>query len=126
MSPPDDRRYTAEHVWVMPDGDELLLGVTEHAQEALGDINEIVLPAAGERLIADTCCGNLESVKTVSDVNAPLAATVIERNPLIDEDPELVNSQPYGDGWLLRLGDFDAGDYDKLLDAEAYAALIED
>ncbi len=126
MSVPNDRRYTAEHFWVMPDGDELILGVTEHAQEALGEVNEIVLPAPGERLAANDCCGSIESTKTASDLIAPLAATVIERNPLIGNDPELVNSQPYGDGWLLRLGDFDANDYDGLLDADAYAALIED
>ena len=126
MSVPNDRRYTAEHFWVKPDGDELLLGVTEHGQEALGDINEMALPRPGERLAANDCCGSIESVKTASDLIAPLAATVIERNPRVAKEPELVNSQPYGDGWLLRLGEFDASDYDKLLDAEAYAALIED
>jgi glycine cleavage system H protein len=126
MSTPDDRRYSREHVWLKPDGAQLLLGITEHAQAALGDLSELSLPAPGQRLAANECCGTLESVKTASDLIAPLAATVIEQNTLVGVDPGLVNNQPYEDGWLLRLSEFDAADYTSLMDATTYAAMIED
>lgn len=126
MTPPDDRRYTQEHVWIKPDGEYLILGVTDHAQQALGDINELSLPAPGLRLVANDCCGSIESVKTASDLIAPLVATVVEHNSAVGIDPGLVNTQPYDDGWLLRLAEFDTKDYERLLDAGQYAAALED
>ena len=126
MQVPNDRRYSPEHIWLKPDGEHLVLGVTHHAQQALGDINELSLPAIGQRLSAKECCGSIESVKTASDLIVPLAATVAEHNPAVGTDPELVNTQPFDDGWLLSLSDFESSDYARLLDAEQYAVLIED
>ena len=126
MSPPRDRRYSAEHVWLKPDGDHLIMGVTDHAQQSLGDINELELSSRGQRLGAGDCCGSIESVKTASDLIAPLAAIVLERNTAVDLDPELVNMQPYDGGWLLRPSDFEASDYDRSLEVGQYTDLIGD
>lgn len=103
MSPPTDRRYTAEQVWARPEGDYLIRGITEHAQDALGTIEILNLPAVGERLSTGAGCRSLESLETVSDLISPLAAEVVEHKSAIELDPALIYQRPYNDGWLLRL-----------------------
>ena len=101
MEFPEDLRYTKEHEWVRPDGGLVIVGITDFAQDALGDVVYVDLPAVGATVTAGTALGEVESTKSVSDVFAPVSGTVAAVNPLVDERPELVNEQPYGDGWLL-------------------------
>lgn len=128
---PDDRSYTAEHEWVrvMGEGPEavLRLGITAYAQEALGDIVFVTLPAVGQELQAMEPLGEVESTKSVSDVYAPFAGAVTSRNEQLESAPELVNSDPYGEGWLVELRPSDGVEAalgaPGLIDAAAYAAL---
>ncbi|MCW2572985.1 MAG: Glycine cleavage system protein [Frankiales bacterium] len=128
---PDDLKYTAEHEWVRTNGtgDETVLriGITSYAQEALGDIVFVTLPAVGTEVAAGQALGEVESTKSVSDVYAPLAGTVTARNEQLDGAPELVNSDPYGDGWMIEIRpsvDLDeAMSSPELLDAAAYEKL---
>ena len=121
---PDDLQYTKDHEWVRTEDDTVRVGVTDYAQEALGDIVFVTLPEAGSQVSAGETCGEVESTKSVSDLYAPLSGTVVERNDALDAAPELVNSDPYGDGWMLviRPGD-DARE--GLLDAAAYQAGLD-
>ena len=140
---PDDLKYTAEHEWVRlgDDGggggdggdggggdgggaDVATIGITDYAQEALGDIVYVSLPEVGETLSPGASVGELESTKSVSDIYAPLAGTVLARNEALDQTPELVNSDPYGAGWLLRVRLDDPAAADGLLDSAAYAAQV--
>lgn len=121
---PNDRHYTSHHVWLKPDGDQLVIGITEHAQEALGDIEAIDLPAVGSTITAGAMCGSLESAKTVSDLVAPISAEVIAHNEEVIANPLLANDEPYGDGWLFRLSKISDDAMSALLDAGAYAELI--
>jgi glycine cleavage system H protein len=124
---PDDLRYTAEHEWLRTEGSSIRVGITDYAQDALGDIVFVSLPEVGAQLTAGQAFGEVESTKSVSDVYAPVAGTVTARNEALDGTPELVNSAPYGDGWLIVLepaGDVDIASSDSLLSAEAYAAHI--
>ena len=128
---PDDLKYTAEHEWVrvVGEGDDAVLriGITAYAQEALGDIVFVTLPAVGAEVDAGATFGEVESTKSVSDVYAPLAGTVTAVNDRLEAAPELINSDPYGDGWMLEIrptaGVDGALAGDNLLDATAYAAL---
>ena len=128
---PDDLKYTAEHEWLRLVGSgadaSVRVGITAYAQEALGDIVFVTLPAVGTALDAGQALGEVESTKSVSDVYAPVAGTVTARNEALDANPELVNSDPYGEGWLLELS-VDGGDEalsgGALLDAAAYQALL--
>lgn len=124
MQLPDDRRYSTEHVWALLDKDELVVGITDFAQSALGSVVSLTLPVKGQSIIASDICGTIESMKTASDLVAPLHATVAAINDSVDIDPEMINDNPYEEGWLLRLKDFDMGDYEKLLDASSYEDLI--
>jgi glycine cleavage system H protein len=122
---PDELRYTAEHEWVRV-GDSsrtVRVGITDYAQEALGDVVYVSLPALGTRVTAGAAFGEVESTKSVSDLYAPLAGTVSARNEDLDQQPELINSDPYGAGWVVELELDEAADPDGLLDAAAYAAL---
>ena len=121
---PQDLRYTKEHEWVRVEGDVARVGITSFAQDALGDIVYVTLPEQGAQLSAGQTCGEVESTKSVSDIYAPVGGTVTERNTELDSKPELVNSDPYGQGWmfLVRLGD--PAEVEKLLRAEAYAVEI--
>ncbi len=122
---PDDLKYTAEHEWVRPEGDVVRLGITSYAQEALGDIVFVTLPAVGAELAAGQSLGEVESTKSVSDVYAPFAGTVVAVNEALDANPELLNSDPYGEGWIADLRPADGALYDAaLLDAAAYQALL--
>jgi glycine cleavage system H protein len=124
---PADLKYTAEHEWVQVVGDHLRIGITDYAQEALGDIVFVTLPAVGTELTAGQSFGEVESTKSVSDVYAPFAGTVTGRNEALDANPELVNSDPYGEGWMIELAPAEgltaALASAALLDAAAYEAL---
>jgi glycine cleavage system H protein len=121
---PEDLRYHRDHDWVRVDGDEAVFGITWHAQDALGEVVYFEPPAVGATVAADGSYGSLESVKAVSDVIAPLAGTVTAVNDRVVESPELVNEDPYGDGWLIRVTLDDPSSVESLLDAAAYRALL--
>ncbi|UER54440.1 glycine cleavage system protein GcvH [Kineosporiaceae bacterium SCSIO 59966] len=117
---PEDLRYTAEHEWVRRAGDVVRVGITAYAQDALGDIVYLQLPAVGDVVNAGSPCGEIESTKSVSDVYAPVDGTVTAVNDAVDASPELVNSDPYGDGWLFEMQPQDPAALDGLLDADGY------
>lgn len=121
---PEDLRYHREHDWVRADGDEAVFGITWHAQDALGEVVYFEPPAVGSHIDADASYGSLESVKAVSDVIAPLGGTVTAVNDAVVEAPELVNGDPYGEGWLIRVRLDDASAVEGLLDAAAYRDLL--
>lgn len=126
-APPDvpaDLRFTSEHEWVRREGGAGVVGITAFAQSELGDVVYLDLPAVGARVTAGRRFGEVESVKTVSELFAPVSGEVIAVNEALGEHPELVNSDPYGAGWLVRVQLTDAGELDALLDAAAYAALL--
>ena len=120
---PDDRRYTRAHEWAKQDGDRILVGITDYAQEQMGDVVYVSLPAAGTEVEAGAPFGEVESTKSVSDVYSPLSGTVIEKNEAVEQNPEIVNAEPYGGGWLVAL-EADAAGLAELLSAEDYAAHI--
>jgi glycine cleavage system H protein len=122
---PEDLRYTKEHEWARHEGGRVRIGITDFAQDALGDVVYVDLPEVGVTVEADQPLGEVESTKSVSDVYSPVSGTIVERNPLIDERPELVNEQPYGDGWLVVIEPVDAGTVDALLDAQAYRGFLD-
>jgi glycine cleavage system H protein len=122
---PEDLRYTREHEWVRVDGDTVRIGITSFAQEALGDIVFVTLPEAGTTVAAGQSFGEVESTKSVSDVYVPVAGTVVRRNEALDDQPELINSDPYGEGWMVELQVTDPAGLDGLLDATAYRELTE-
>ena len=122
MSNPTNLQYSAEHEWVALDGDTARIGVTAYAADALGDIVYVDLPAVGDTVTAGETCGELESTKSVSDLYSPVTGEVIEVNAAVDADPGLVNSDPFGEGWLLVVRVTETG---ELLDAAAYDALLE-
>jgi glycine cleavage system H protein len=121
---PDDLRYTAEHEWVRRQGDVVRVGITAFAQDALGDIVFVTLPEEGEEVQAGAACGEVESTKSVSDIYAPVGGTVTGRNPALDATPELVNSDPYGEGWMFEIRPDDADAVDGLLSAADYQAQL--
>jgi glycine cleavage system H protein len=121
---PGDLRYTKEHEWVRVDGDEAVVGITQFAADQLGDIVFVELPAVGKALDAHATFGVVESVKAVSDLFAPVAGEVTGTNDALGDAPELVNSDPYGEGWMLRIRLADAGAVEALLDAAAYEQLV--
>jgi glycine cleavage system H protein len=123
---PDNLKYTAEHEWVSePDDDGVVrVGITDYAQDALGDIVYVSLPEAGEEVAAGAAMGELESTKSVSDVFAPLAGTILSRNDVLDGSPELCNTDPYGDGWLVEMRIADPTERDALMSAEDYARTV--
>jgi glycine cleavage system H protein len=122
---PEDLRYTAEHEWIRTTGETVRVGVTDHAQEALGDIVFVTLPEVGAQVKAGEPCGEVESTKSVSDIYAPVTGTVVARNEGLDTAPELVNSDPYGEGWMIDIRPDEPESVDGLLDAAAYEASIE-
>ena len=126
---PDDLKYTQEHEWVRSPGENdgsVRVGITHYAQDQLGDIVYVSLPAFGEDVTAGVACGELESTKSVSDVYAPIDGEVVAVNETLDATPELVNSDPYGGGWLYELAPANADAVDGLLDAAAYQAGLGD
>lgn len=123
---PEDRKYTKEHEWVLQTGtDTVRVGITHFAQEQLGDIVFVQLPPEGESTGKGDPLGEVESTKSVSDIYAPLGGEVLTANEALDKQPELVNSDPYGDGWMVELRLADPSEYDDLLDADDYRELLE-
>lgn len=123
MSSPADRRYSESHEWFLADGDLVTIGITTHATEALTDITYVEMKSAGTTLAAGDSAGEVESVKTTSDIYTAVAGEVAETNQAVVDDPSLVNSDPYGDGWLVRIKASDLGPLDGLMDAAAYDAM---
>jgi glycine cleavage system H protein len=121
---PGDLRYTKDHEWVRIDGDEAVVGITQFAADQLGDIVFVELPAAGKALERHATFGVVESVKAVSDLFAPVAGEVTAANDALGGSPELVNSDPYGEGWMLRISLADPAQVEELLDAAAYEQLV--
>jgi glycine cleavage system H protein len=124
---PEELKYTSEHEWVRNPGEadsSVRIGITHFAQEALGDIVFVSLPEVGAEIQAGSAVGELESTKSVSDIYAPLTGKVVARNETLDATPELVNSDPYGDGWLFEVVPSSPADVDGLLDAAAYQATL--
>jgi glycine cleavage system H protein len=117
---PDDLRYHPEHDWARIDGDEAALGITWFAQDSLGELVHYEPPAVGDAVTKDRSYGEVESVKAVSDIIAPLSGEVLEVNQKVVDEPETVNEDPYGEGWLIRIRMSDASEVDALLDADAY------
>ncbi|WP_239376719.1 glycine cleavage system protein GcvH [Frankia sp. Cj5] len=122
---PEDLKYTTEHEWIRVSSDIARVGITSFAQDALGDIVFVTLPAVGDRVRAGEPFGEVESTKSVSDVYAPVSGEVIARNEVLDSTPELVNSDPYGEGWLVEVAVDDAEATAALLDAVAYAQHVQ-
>ena len=122
---PQDLRYTPEHEWVRSEGDGVLrIGITAYAQDALGDVVYVSLPAVGDSVSAGDACGEVESTKSVSDLYAPVSGEIVAVNEALDSAPELVNSDPYGLGWMYDVKPTDAGAAEALLDLEGYRALL--
>ncbi|MCA0362363.1 MAG: glycine cleavage system protein GcvH [Armatimonadetes bacterium] len=124
MSVPSDLKYTASHEWVRIDGDIATIGITDHAQSELGDIVFVDLPSPGRQVANEESFGTVESVKTVSDLYAPVGGEVLEVNEVLGAQSELVNSDPYESGWLVKIKMSDPADAEKLLSAEGYAESI--
>jgi len=124
---PNELRYAVTHEWVLIDADGIaMVGISDHAQEALGDVVFVELPEMGGTLSAGEEAGVVESVKAASDIYAPLSGEVIEVNSALEESPEQVNADPYGDGWFYKLRPSDLAELDELLDADAYAASCDE
>lgn len=125
MEFPEDLRYTKEHEWARAEGNRVRVGITDFAQDALGDVVYVDVPAVGAVVQADAAFGEVESTKSVSDVFSPLDGTIVERNPLLDDRPELVNEQPYGDGWIVVIEVADPSVVEQLMDAASYRSFVE-
>jgi glycine cleavage system H protein len=121
---PAELKYHREHDWARVEGDEALLGITWFAQDALGELVHYEAPEGGSTVTKDQAYGEVESVKAVSDVIAPLSGEVVEVNPKVVDEPETINSDPYGEGWLVRIRLSDPSEVDELLDAEAYKQVV--
>jgi len=124
MNIPDTLKYTKEHEWVRLEGDVAVIGITDFAQGELGDIVFVEVETVDESLAADDVFGTIEAVKTVSDLFMPIAGEVVEFNEAVEDDPSLVNSDPYGEGWLIKVKPDQVSELEGLLDAEAYTALL--
>jgi len=124
MNFPSELKYTKDHEWVKVEGNEAFIGITDFAQRELGDIVYIDINTVGEEVSKDEVFGTVEAVKTVSDLYMPITATVSEINAALNDNPELVNSDPYGQGWMVKATIADVAQLDELLTAEAYQALV--
>ena len=126
MNFPTNVKYTKEHEWIRLEGDVAYVGITDYAQEQLGDIVFVDIPTEGETLAANEVFGTIEVVKTISDLFLPVSGEILEQNEALADQPELVNQDPYGEGWLIKINPAADADFDSLLDAEAYKALINE
>ena len=124
MNFPENLRYTKDHEWVLLDGNTATVGITEFAQRELGDIVYVEIETIGQELNAGDVFGTVEAVKTVSDLYLPVNGSVTEVNPKLNSNPELVNNDPYGEGWMAKIKIGNTGDVDSLLNAEAYQKLV--
>jgi glycine cleavage system H protein len=121
---PEDLRYTAEHEWARLEGQVVRVGITDYAQDALGDVVYVELPDVGTRVTAEAPLGEIQSPKAVSDLFAPVTGEITERNEEVISGPELVNEDPYGEGWLVAIRPDDPGELDGLMDASSYEELV--
>ncbi|HJP63318.1 MAG TPA: glycine cleavage system protein GcvH [Mucilaginibacter sp.] len=124
MNFPAELKYTKDHEWIKIEGDTAVIGITEFAQGELGDIVYVDVTSVGKEVAREEVFGTVEAVKTVSDLFMPLTGTVTELNAALDNQPELVNSDPYGDGWMVKITIKDASEVDSLLSADAYKTLV--
>ena len=124
MNLPDNLKYTKDHEWVRVEGDVAVVGITDFAQSELGDIVYVDIDTVDKEISQEDVFGTVEAVKTVSDLFSPLSGTVLEVNPQLDNSPELVNSDPYGEGWIIRMSIGDASQVDGLLTAAGYREVI--
>jgi glycine cleavage system H protein len=124
MNIPAELKYTKDHEWVKLEGAIATIGITDFAQSELGDIVYVEVETLDESLSQDEVFGTVEAVKTVSDLFLPLTGKIIELNGALDQEPELVNADPYGDGWMIKVEISDPSEYDGLLDADAYQSLV--
>jgi glycine cleavage system H protein len=124
MQYPESARYTKDHEWVRVEGDVATVGITHHAQDALGDVVYVELPAKGSKIVQGQQFGTVESVKAVSELYAPVSGEVTEVNGVLENGPQVVNSDPHGEGWMIRVRLADAGEMEQLMDAGAYAKLV--
>ncbi len=123
---PSDRRYTETHEWVKIEDDVAIIGITDYAQESLGDITFVELPDPDQTIEQDHECAVVESVKAASDIYSPISGNIVEVNEALDANPETLNEDPYGEGWLFKIKGFDAAQIDELLDAADYEAMNEE
>lgn len=124
MNFPTNLKYTEDHEWIRVEGDEAYVGITDYAQSELGEIVFVDVNTVGETVGMNVVFGSIEAVKTVSDLNMPVTAEVLEFNEALNDQPELVNNDPYGEGWMIKVKVADAAELDKLMDAAAYEAFI--
>jgi glycine cleavage system H protein len=126
MDFPDELRYSAEHEWVAVDGPRARIGITDFAQDSLGDVVYVELPGVGTNVLAHASCAEVESTKSVSEIFSPVTGTVVEVNDALNDAPEQLNADPYGVGWIFVVEMADPTELDSLLDASAYRALVEE
>jgi glycine cleavage system H protein len=126
MEFPSNVKYTSEHEWIRFDGDVAYVGITDYAQDQLGDIVFVDIPTVGETLAKGDTFGTIEVVKTISDLFLPVGGEVLEQNEALADNPALVNTDPYGEGWIIKLNATDPAEAEDLLDAEAYKALVNE
>ncbi len=124
MNIPQSLKYTKEHEWVREDGDTVTVGITDHAQGELGDIIFVEFPEIGQKIERDEPFGTIEAVKTVADLFAPISGTVIEINETLDDSPESVNNDPYGDGWMVKVSVSEPGELDNLMSKDQYLEMF--
>lgn len=126
MNIPEDLKYTKDHEWIREESGKAVIGITDFAQKELGDIVYIEIETEGEDLAKEEVFGTIEAVKTVSDMFMPISGQVVKRNEMLDDTPELVNSDPYGDGWMVEVTVADAAELSDLMTAQEYAQMLED
>lgn len=126
MNFPESLRYTKDHEWVKVEGDVAIVGITSYAQGELGDIVFVEIETVGETLDKEETFGTVEAVKTVSDLFMPVAGEIVEKNETLNDSPELINKDPYGDGWMIKVKMSDPAQIDELLDAKAYAEIVQE
>ncbi len=126
MDFPTDLKYTREHEWVRLEGETATVGITEHAQDSLGDVVYVELPEEGAEVTKGEAFGVVESVKAVSDLYAPLSGNVFEANDAVVDSPEIINEDPYGEGWMIKVEGSNPGDLDDLLSADEYEKFVEE
>lgn len=126
MNFPESLRYTKDHEWVKVEGDVAIVGITSYAQGELGDIVFVEIETVGETLDKEETFGTVEAVKTVSDLFMPVAGEIVEKNETLNDSPELINKDPYGDGWMIKVKMSNPAQIDELLDAKAYAEMVQE
>ena len=126
MNVPEDRRYSEDHEWALSEDGLVRVGITDYAQDALGDVVYVALPAVGLAVVAGASCAEVESTKSVSEIYAPVSGVIVEANEQLVDEPELVNREPYGAGWIFVVELADAAEVDSLLDADSYQRFIEE